>query len=280
MALRSGLSLLAVAAIVGGAAFYVSTMPDKTKEVSSEEAQAADTTAIPADAQQTDATTPQQEPPLNTLAPAAGEEKSPDAENSVVKKEEAPSKADAPKKSAEEVLKTQNLQIAYGQPDAPVTVIEYFSLSCPHCGAFFKDAKPKLMKDYVEPGKVYYIMRYFPHNAPALAATMLMQCVENDKQQEFINALFNMQDTWAFTEEFKNKLMSIAQVGGIGPTSFIKCLENKEMEDHILTQRQEALDSLGLEGIPTFFVNGKKMDGTGYGTLVETIEKELKASAE
>lgn len=274
MKLRSGVSLLAVFAVLGGAAFY-SMGRSSGVEQPEAEAMAPAISAVSTVSQVADT--------LNGLAPAAGQEAKeakPEetAAESTEEKTDAPVEDTAPKKSMEEILKTQDLQLTYGKPEAPVTVIEYFSLSCPHCGAFYKESTPKLMKDYVDTGKVFYIMRYFPHNAPGLAATMLMQCVDEEKREQFLAALFNTQDKWAFTNDYKKNLGSIAQIGGIGPMDFDKCLADKATEDRVLGQRKEAIDGLKLEGIPTLFINGKAMEGSSYSRLTQTIEQELKAS--
>lgn len=274
MSVRSSVLILAAVAIVGGATFYTLGSSQTPEEIFAE-----------VSAQTNAASQAQNSPPsgstLNGMAPAAGDTSAPaseakpaDAAAAEPAKEEKPA---APVKSAEEVLKSHNLQLVYGKDDAPVKVVEYFSLSCPHCGEFYKDHQPQLLKDYVDTGKVQYFKRYFPHNAPGMAATMLMQCVAEDKKTQFLEALFNMQSKWAFSNEFKKDLQSIAQVGGIGPTDFDVCLADKALEEKVLTQRQEALDSLKLEGIPAMFVNGKNLDGSNYGKLTQAIDAALKA---
>lgn len=186
----------------------------------------------------------------------------------------------ADKRTSAEILAAHDLQLAYGKENAPVTVAEYFSLSCPHCADFYKKDQPKLLKKYVKTGKVRFLLRYFPHNAPGLAAAMLMQCVEEGRRLKFLRALFNTQETWAFTEDFKQHLQSIAQIGGIGAEDFDRCLADKTHERKILTQRQEAVDILKVEGIPTIFVNGKKLKDVDYGHLAEAIDAELEAAEE
>lgn len=282
MAIRSTLSLLAVAAILGGAAFYAVGLSNKPEDSAgapeATEKRAVAETTPPAEEKQK----------LDGLSPAAGEEAKPKEEEKPAEEAKKPAEAadeeakapEAPAKSTktpEEVLKSQDLQMTFGKPEAPVTVIEYFSLSCPHCGQFHKESQPKLIKDYVDTGKVFYIMRYFPHNGPGLGATVLMQCVDAAKKEEFLTALFNMQDKWAFTNDYKKHLMSIAQIGGMGPTDFEQCMADKSIEERVLAQRQEALDVLKLEGIPSIFVGGKPMEGSSYSRLVEMIEQELKS---
>lgn len=281
MSLRSTLAFLAVTTILGGAAFYSLGLSNKVKEDASATERERTIVASSADAQASD---------MNALSPAAGqaetekEDSAASKEQTKVTADQAPDKTDSTSpevtKSPTEILASQDLQLSYGKPDAPVTVIEYFSLSCPHCAHFYAENQPKLTKDYVDTGKVYYIMRYFPHNGPGLAATMLMQCVEEDKKESFLAALFNMQDKWAFTQDFKKNLMSIAQIGGMGPTDYEQCLTDKSIEDRVLSQRQEAMDGLKIDGIPTFFVNGNKLDGYAYSRLTEVIDKELLIAGE
>ncbi len=291
MASRTSLSFLAVAVILGAAAFYALGLDNKVTDEPQEAQQETRRIVVEnensSQAQQKQAM--QEGNEMSNLAPAAGEE--------TAKKEEAPksdaeadthehsaeaAKEEAPKstKTPEQVLRDTALQIVYGNPDAPIKVVEYFSLSCPHCASLYKESQPKLLATYVDKGKVLYVKRYFPHNAPGLAATVLMQCVNNDKKADFLSALFNMQDKWAFTNDYKKNLQSIAEIGGMGPTDFEKCLSDKSIEESVLKQRQEALDVLKLDGIPTLFVNGVKLDGFSYSRLEEAIEKELKAAKE
>lgn len=291
MASRNSLSLLALAVVLGGLAFYALGLSNKVEEQPAEnkrqiaEQEAMNNTAgevagnaehnhadhaMAMDNSAQNAT----ENSLNTLAPAAGEEAAAEKKEAV---EAAPAKTP---KTAEEVLSGDALQLVYGKPDAPVKMVEYFSLSCPHCAQFYKESQPKLIEKYIDTGKVYYQKRFFPHNAPGLGATALMQCVTEDKKTEFMAALFNMQDKWAFSNDFKKNLLSIAQIGGMGPTDFEVCLGDKKIEERILTQRQDAMDGLKLEGIPSIIINGKKLDGFSYGRVAEAIDAELKAAGE
>ncbi len=281
MSVRSSVLILAAVAIVGGAAFYTLGASQKVDATSSEVAATPDAAAESPNVQSADNE-------LNGMAPAAGDEEAAasgtkseanPADGTEAEASSAEEKPAAPAKSAEEVLKSHNLQLVYGKDDAPVKVIEYFSLSCPHCGEFYKDHQPQLIKDYVDTGKVQYLKRYFPHNAPGLAATMLMQCVAEEKKTQFLEALFSMQSKWAFSNEFKNDLKAIAEIGGIGPTDFDVCLADKSIEEKVLTQRQEALDSLKLEGIPAIFVNGMDLKGANYGKLTQAIDQALKSNA-
>lgn len=276
MAIRSGLSLLAVAAILGGTAFYLVGASEKgdsaatgaAKPQSVETSAQSEEDALQPAEPDAQSSAREEEKPVATAAGEKGE----NAEAAPKEEEKA-----APARSPQQVLENQALQLAFGDPKAPVKVVEFFSLSCPHCAQFYKDEQPKLIKDYVDAGKVYFVMRYFPHNGPGLGATILMQCVEDAKKKEFLAALFNMQDQWAFTNDFKKNLMSIAQIGGMGPGDFETCMADSSLEKKVLEQRQEALDVLKLEGIPSIFVNGKPMEGVSYGRLHDMIEKELAA---
>lgn len=277
MSFRSSLSILLVCALLGGAAFYSAGKYQWGTQGEEGIANVASADTLGQMAPAAGETAAAVEKAIEKEKPSVAEEKDKKTEDMAGDAEKKPV---AEAKTAAEILATHDLQIAYGKEDAPVTVVEYFSLSCPHCGAFYKDDQPKLIQDYVDTGKVRYLKRYFPHNAPGMAAAMLMQCVEEGNKPKFLQALFNMQEKWAFTNDFKKNLQSIAQIGGIGPTDFDACLTNKEIEEKILKQRQEATDGLKIEGIPSLFVNGKKMEGTSYSRLVEVIDAELKAAKE
>ncbi len=181
--------------------------------------------------------------------------------------------------SAEEVLAYDVGQIVIGEEDAPVTVVEYFSLSCPHCAAFYKKGLPQLKKDFIDKGKVKLFIRHFPHNAPGLMAARLVRCQPKEQQHTFIETLLNMQDKWAFTNEYEDSLKTIAAVGGVDGDAFKECMANKGLEEMIIQEVQNAGGGLKVTGIPAFYVNGTPLVGsTDYESLkpliLEALEKQ------
>lgn len=147
-----------------------------------------------------------------------------------------------------------------GNPDAPIIMIEYASLSCPHCAHFSNDVFPRLKEQYINTGKVLYILRQFPLNEPAFKAAMLVTCVGEEEGAEryytFNKALFDGQSKWAFEQDYVNALKTFATVGGIPEAAFDKCLRSVEREKHLLTHKKAAIEELNVDRTPIFFING------------------------
>ena len=123
--------------------------------------------------------------------------------------------------------------LAMGDPDAPVTLIEYFSLTCPHCQWFHKNIYDPLKRDYVETGKVRFVARDFPLNAPALQAAVLAHCAGRDRYFAFIDVLFSTFDDWAASRDYTEKLAQIGELGGVSRDRFEACLADKGLENAI-----------------------------------------------
>jgi protein-disulfide isomerase len=147
-----------------------------------------------------------------------------------------------------------------GKDDAPVTVIEYASMTCPHCAHFAETTYPELKKRYIDTGKVKYIFREFPLDPLAAGAAMLTRCAPEDKFYPLIETLFQMQRTWAVEKPIP-PLMAIAKQAGFTEQSFNACLSDQKMLDEIQTEQKRATDKFGVNSTPTIFVNGKKQVG-------------------
>ena len=164
----------------------------------------------------------------------------------------------------EELMKPVGLpDMALGPADAKVTIVEYASMTCGHCAHFTTDVWPQIKKKYVDSNKVRYIFREFPLDNLAAAASMLARCTGNDKAFGLIEVLFEKQKEWAFGEGNPvPRLFEIAKQAGFTQESFDKCLTDQKLLDEITAGRTRASDVLGVSATPTFYVNGKKLDGT------------------
>lgn len=189
---------------------------------------------------------------------------------------------EAPQSGVAEVLKITDNDIVLGDKNAPITFIEYASLSCPHCAIFYSDAFPKLKTDYIDSGKIKFVYRDFPLNQPALAAGVLALCQVKDanrdaeKYYNFIKVLLRTQESWAFVQDFSEKLKTIAKLDGISNDKFASCMENKDLQERILKNRLQAAQVLQISSTPTFFVNGEVVNGyNGYSDLKNVIEAKL-----
>ena len=167
-------------------------------------------------------------------------------------------------------------EIEVGAKDAKVTIVEYGSASCPHCAAFYKDVFVKLKSDYIDPGKVRFIFREFPHNDQGLAAFMVARCLPIDKYFALLDVFFTTQQTWV--PDAQNQLKNIAQQAGMSATDFDACLKNEKVAKAILDVREKASKKYGVSGIPYIFVNGKTLEGEQtYESFKAIIDPLLKA---
>jgi protein-disulfide isomerase len=152
--------------------------------------------------------------------------------------------------------------IVIGNPDAPITIVEYASMTCPHCARFHTDVFPTLKKKYVDTGKVRFVFREFPLDGLAVAASMLARCAGKDRYYPMVSGLFDTQKTWAVPgEEGKEKLLLIAKQAGFSKEQFDQCLADKDLFDKIVAVRKRAHEEFGVDSTPSFFINGKRMTG-------------------
>jgi len=150
--------------------------------------------------------------------------------------------------------------IAIGAEDAPVTMIEYASMTCPHCAHFDAEILPELKKKYIDTGKVRLIFREFPLDRLAVAAAMLARCVDKEKFFPFVDVLFKNQLTWA-TEHPLEPLKELSKQAGLSEDSFDKCLANQEVLDGIVWVQDRAQKEFEVHSTPTFFINGREVRG-------------------
>jgi protein-disulfide isomerase len=164
-------------------------------------------------------------------------------------------------------------ELTLGKADAPVTIVEYASMTCGHCAAFHNTVFPKLKEKYVDTGKVRFIMREFPLDNLAAAASMLARCAGGDKTYPMIEVLFQKQDQWAFVRGNPvPELFKLAKQAGFTQESFDKCLTDQKLLDDVTSIRTRGADKFGVNSTPTFFINGKRLEGA---PTVESFDKAL-----
>ena len=161
-------------------------------------------------------------------------------------------------------------EMALGPDNAKVTLIEYASASCPHCAEFYKNAFQDLRKEYIDTGKIRFVFREFPHNQEALAAFMLARCAPKEKYFPMVEMFFLQQDQWL--PQPATGLLQIAQLAGLTKESFDACLKNEAVAKGIVDVRNLAEQNFGVEGIPTFFLNGKRYEGDN---TIESFRKAI-----
>jgi protein-disulfide isomerase len=174
--------------------------------------------------------------------------------------------------SVEELMKPGPLpDLVLGNAEAPITVVEYASMTCGHCANFHTKVFPTLKEKYVDTGKVRFIMREFPLDNLAAAASMLARCAGEGNTLPFISVLFAKQDDWAFVKgDPRPELLKFAKQAGFTQESFEKCLTDQKLLDDISAVRARAADTFGVNSTPTFFIYGKKMSG---GPTLDEFDK-------
>lgn len=148
-----------------------------------------------------------------------------------------------------------------GNPEAKVTVVEYASLTCPHCAAFHANSLPMLKENYIDKGTVKLVFRDFPLDGLALRAAMLPHCAGPMRYFGLLGTLFARQQQWAAAQDPLLALAAIARQAGMSEDDFKACLANKAVEKTVLDSALEADKSLGVNSTPTFFINGTKYSG-------------------
>ncbi|MGN6571639.1 MAG: DsbA family protein [Pseudolabrys sp.] len=150
-----------------------------------------------------------------------------------------------------------------GDAKAPVTIVEYASMTCPHCAHFQETTFPELKKRYIDTGKVRYIFREFPLDNLAAAAFMLARCageLDSSKYYAMIDTMFAQQRTWAVEKPIP-PLMAIAKQAGFTEKSFDECLANQKLLNGIEDVRQKGIKDFQVDSTPTFFINGTRKVG-------------------
>ena len=142
-----------------------------------------------------------------------------------------------------------------------VPVVEYGSLTCPHCAVFSREIFPELKKDYIDTGKVRYIFREFSRNALDVAAFVLARCVGDDKAFAAIELLFNEQDKWAFVDKPLEPLIAAMRPTGLTHDQAMTCLKDQSKANAIVAIGKRAEDEIKLAGTPTFVIAGKVYGG-------------------
>jgi protein-disulfide isomerase len=162
--------------------------------------------------------------------------------------------------------------MALGPADAKVTIIEYASMTCPHCADFHKEVYPKLKAQYIDTGKVRFIFREFPLDIKAAAGSMLARCVGKDNAQKYfavVDILFDTQEDWA-VKDTTAALKRIGKQAGMSEQGVEACLASQPTLDGIKATQDYAVDKLKVNSTPTFFVNGTMLKG---GASLEDFAK-------
>lgn len=158
-----------------------------------------------------------------------------------------------------------------GDRDAPVTMIEYSSLTCPHCAHFHTDVLPRIKKEYIDTGKVKLVLRDFPLNQPALIAAQIAHCVPEDRYFGFVSVLFETQAAWAISEDPAAALSKTARLAGLSQAQIDACLADEALSERILQSRLDGSNAFEISSTPTFIINGEKVLGAQDFEVFRTV---------
>jgi protein-disulfide isomerase len=159
-----------------------------------------------------------------------------------------------------------------GKADAPVTIIEYASLTCPHCAAFEKDILPKIKSEWIDTGKAKLVFRDFPLDGSALKAAIVARCAPPERFYGFVGVLFAQQGAWGIAQDPIPGITRIAKLGGMSEDQVQTCLKDDALQNKILAGRLAAEQQYQVESTPTFFINGKKVVGASENEIIAAIK--------
>jgi protein-disulfide isomerase len=183
--------------------------------------------------------------------------------------------------SASDVAKPVSLpDMALGPANAPVTITEFASMTCPHCAAFNENVFPKIKSEYIDTGKIRYVFREFPLDIKAAAGSMLARCIakgDGGKYFAVIDMLFKQQNDWV-TKNTTETLTRIGKQAGLSQQGVEDCLKDQALLDKIAADQKYASEVLKVDSTPTFFINGEKIKGeTSFAEFDKKIKSLLKS---
>ena len=163
-----------------------------------------------------------------------------------------------------------------GSDKAKLTVVEYFSFTCPACGRFHTDVYPKLKKKYVDTGLVKFEFRDFPLDQWALRASALARCVPSKFYEPMVSVLMKQQSTWAGSEDVGAALLKLGQLAGLNEKRARKCMDDTQLLDGIIKARMEGNTKYGIDTTPSFLIRAKRIKTIEFEKLDKAIQQELK----
>lgn len=163
-----------------------------------------------------------------------------------------------------------------GKADAPVTMLEFASFTCPHCAAFTVNVLPQIEKDYVDTGKVKIVFRQFPLNGLDLRAGMMARCAPREQYFNISKVLFQTQQSWATASDPIAALAQIGGMAGLPKDKFDACLADNSVADAIIKLGQDAQAAYQVNATPTFVVEGEKLEGeASFDTFSAIFDRKL-----
>jgi protein-disulfide isomerase len=163
--------------------------------------------------------------------------------------------------------------VVQGSPDAKVTIVEYASLTCSHCGAFHRETYPALKSRYIDSGQVRFVLREFPLDPLATAGFMLARCDGEQKYYPIVDLLFQQQRAWTATDKPLDALRQMMRQAGFSQEKFDSCLKDQKLYDAVNAVKNRGLETFKVDSTPTFFINGERHVGN---LSIDELEKIIK----
>ncbi|MBW7911495.1 MAG: DsbA family protein [Alphaproteobacteria bacterium] len=186
--------------------------------------------------------------------------------------EEVENLLSAPKALTVNILRATEDRVI-GNEDAPITIIEYASLTCPHCAKFHNNLLAQVKRDLVETGRARLIFRDFPIDGTALKAAMMARCAPNDKYFDLIEVLFRNQDKWTKSDNPTKALAQYGNLAGMDDDFIAACMTNKELEDALVKRQLDARKLYRINSTPTFVFNTRKLENVRQLVGPETAQE-------
>ncbi|WP_460019959.1 DsbA family protein [Magnetospira thiophila] len=170
-------------------------------------------------------------------------------------------------------------ELSMGRADAPVTIVDYSSLTCPHCAAFHTTTLEQIKKDYVETGKVRIVFTDFPFEGVGFRAAVAVRCADPLARQGLLDLLFKTQNDWTHSPDPVAAMLKVTRLAGLTEEKFNACLADTALTEGIISRLQDAQKTHGVTSTPTFLINGEKLVGSEpYDVFQAAIDKALAAA--
>lgn len=164
-----------------------------------------------------------------------------------------------------------------GDPDAPITIIEYSSLTCPHCASFHRNTLPQLKEEWIDTGRARLVYRHYPLDQAALRAAMMTNCLEGRRFFGMIEMLFEQQRQWSRADEPIRQLARMASMAGMDQETFEKCVNDRAEAERIVEKQTKARDEIGIQSTPSFYIDGEVVAGAQPFEEFDRILKEAES---
>ena len=167
--------------------------------------------------------------------------------------------------------------VVLGDEDAPLTIIEYASMTCGHCADFHNQVLPKIKENYIDTGKVKFVLRDMPWDPLALAVSKITRCAPDAQFYSYASAFFETHPVWTKSDDPVAELKKVARLGGMDSDKVEECLNDAEIHAKVIKSRETGLETLRINSTPTFFVGGDEVvsGNVGFERMANVIDKVL-----